>query len=80
MDNKEQINAIQRIMKGSNDKLSYSQKLEAVLSWADIDSPENFDSSFLESLKICKSLSERQQKSIDNIISKFDIKIEKYTK
>jgi hypothetical protein len=78
MNSKEQINAIQRILKGSNNNLSYSQKLEAVLSWADIDSPENFDNSFLESLKVCNSLSERQQKSIDNIINKFDIKIEKY--
>ena len=77
MGQEDQIDAIQRILNGAK-KRPISKKLEGVLSWANLDAPEYFDTSFIESLAGKSNLSERQEKSLDNIISKFEIDIDKY--
>lgn len=58
------------------------QKIKAVLDWADTDGPENFDSSFVESLaeqlEDNGSISPRQVMALQNIIDKFDIDVAQY--
>ena len=61
---------------------SEEDKIKAVLAWAETDSPESFDSSFVESLseqyEERGSISPRQAMALDNIIDKFEIDIAQY--
>lgn len=61
---------------------SLTHKIMAVISWAETDAPESFDSTFVhvlnEKLEQYGRLTERQLEALNNIIDKFEIDIDAY--
>jgi len=60
-----------------------SEKINAVLSWADDDSTSHFKTEFVESLSEAHDkygqLTDRQSESLDNIIKRFKIDLNQYS-
>jgi hypothetical protein len=59
-----------------------TQKITAVITWAETEAPANFDSTFVhdlnERLIEFGKLSIRQIEALDNIIDKFEIDVDAY--